>query len=89
MHDFITFVRYAHLEMSTAVVIAFVLSMTVCLLFRASRFGLILAYLFALRMGGNFMSEYFGPEYFPYLFIYSMLGLAVFFIGLYLAWTSE
>jgi len=54
-----------------------------CLLLRKARFGLIVSYLYTFQLGARFFLDYYGYEFFPHIYIYSVFGLIVFALGFY------
>ena len=60
-----------------------------CLFARATKFGLMISYLFTFQLGARFFLEYFEHRYFPYVYIFCAFGLVVFILGLYLIFTDN
>jgi len=74
---------YSHIEVPTYELIALLVTVSFCLLFRAVRLGLLISFLFSFHMGWLFFVDFYGLDYLAHVYAYGLLGLAVFGLGLY------
>jgi hypothetical protein len=75
MNDFLSIVRQSQVTAPGLEVMLLLLLVTICLLFRASKTGLLVSYLFVYRWGWLFIADTFGET--SFLFGYAVFGALV------------
>ena len=74
MRDFLEVVRHAQITMPSLEVMLLFILLSLTLLLRANRIGLVAAYLFVYRWGWIFFQESFGRDQLAFQYSYILMG---------------
>jgi hypothetical protein len=81
--EFLSIVREAHISAPVTQVIIIIVALSMCLLFRFNRTGLIIAYIYTFYMGWQFCQAELmvkAPDLKPYAAVYLIFGAVVLFL---------
>jgi len=89
MKELLAAIMSETLVVPTYEALALLLLLVLSLLFRTIRLGILVAYLFALRLCWVFFFDYWGEEGMQYLYVFSIIGLVIFLLSLWRMWDES
>ena len=77
MNEFVEIIKQTNVPIPTLELLALLVMLTISLIFKATRIGLLVAYLFVFRWGWLFFHETFLDQHESFLFSYLAFGALV------------
>jgi hypothetical protein len=77
MNEFLEIIKQTNVPIPTLEILTLLVMLTISLIFKATRIGLLVSYLFVFRWGWLFINETFREQHESFLFSYLAFGALV------------